>query len=314
MTDFEKKQEEYGIPIGMEGDLEVVLAAVEKDGMALQFASEGLRNDEDVVYAAVESDPYALQYASEELRCDWGVVLAAVQIDGNALQFAADELRNDVRFMLNAFQVHGTALQYAPEEQQSIKWIVLAAVESDGMALQYASEELRNDKEVVLTAVKNARDSLQFVSEALRKDPDIIAAAEEDEPIMEDTPEELPSDMPDDSVRENLTRAWENVSNRLLDLRDLPDDYDDDDNCESDRREKPFSYEECLRLITQTKEYFDHLPVKGCMTKEDFPLYEAANALRYLHQIFAPEKHKEEFADICARVTDLFHSFESFAK
>ena len=192
--------------------------------------------------------------------------------------------------------------------------VVLAAVKKDGMALQYASEELRNDKEVVLTAVKNAPDALPYALEALRKDPDIIAAAEEDEPILEDTPEELPSDMPDDSVRENLTRAWENVSNRLLDLRDLPDDYDDDDNCESDRREKPFSYEECLRLITQTKEYFDHLPVKGCMAKEDFRLYEAANAMRYLQQIFAPEEHKEEFAEICTKVTDLFRSMEAFAK
>jgi O-glycosyl hydrolase len=49
-------------------DREVVLAAVAKDGLALQFALPTQKKDEKVVLAAITQNPQALKYASEELQ------------------------------------------------------------------------------------------------------------------------------------------------------------------------------------------------------------------------------------------------------
>jgi hypothetical protein len=51
------------------------------------------------VLAAVEKKGTALIYASEDLRGDREIVLAAVQQFGSALQCASEELRNDEEFV-----------------------------------------------------------------------------------------------------------------------------------------------------------------------------------------------------------------------
>ncbi|MGZ3633864.1 MAG: DUF4116 domain-containing protein [Parachlamydiaceae bacterium] len=53
-----------------------MLAAVQQNGLLLQFASEYLKNDREIVLAAVQQDGSALQFASEQLKCDNQVVLA----------------------------------------------------------------------------------------------------------------------------------------------------------------------------------------------------------------------------------------------
>ena len=49
----------------------------------------------DFVLAAVQQEPNALQYASAELQADRAVVLAAVRRDGYALEYASAELQRD---------------------------------------------------------------------------------------------------------------------------------------------------------------------------------------------------------------------------
>ena len=55
-----------------------VMAAVQRDWRALQYASVELRADQGVAMAAVQKGWQALQYASDELRADQGVVMAAI--------------------------------------------------------------------------------------------------------------------------------------------------------------------------------------------------------------------------------------------
>ena len=52
-----------------------VLAAVARDGVALQFVSAALRADRAVVLAAVAQRGWALQWARLPLRAEWDVVL-----------------------------------------------------------------------------------------------------------------------------------------------------------------------------------------------------------------------------------------------
>ena len=83
---------------------ESLLAAVRRDGSALEFASLAIQNDREVVITAVEQNGYALQFASAALKNDREVVLAAVEQNGHALAFASDALKNDREVFLAARQ------------------------------------------------------------------------------------------------------------------------------------------------------------------------------------------------------------------
>ena len=60
-------------------DRDFILEAVKSDGLALKYASDGLKEDHEVVLEAVKSDGLALEYASDGLQQDREVVLEAVK-------------------------------------------------------------------------------------------------------------------------------------------------------------------------------------------------------------------------------------------
>lgn len=70
-----------------------VLAAVQENGWALEYASAELRNDTEIVLVAVQEEGAAFSFASEELRNDRAFVLAVLQENGAAFVFASAELR-----------------------------------------------------------------------------------------------------------------------------------------------------------------------------------------------------------------------------
>ena len=74
---------------------ELVLAAVQQDGMALRFASAELKADRVIVLAAVQQDERALCFASAELQADHELVMASVRQGGRALDYASAELQAD---------------------------------------------------------------------------------------------------------------------------------------------------------------------------------------------------------------------------
>eukprot|EP00971_Amphidinium_carterae_P110818 2195207-Amphidinium_carterae.1 len=133
---------------------EIVLEAVEKNGLALEFAAEELRGDRAVVLKAVEHDGRALLYAAEELQRDRAIVLAAVEQDWRALEFAAEELLGDRTIVLAAVEQDWHALQAAAEELQEDRAIVLAVVERDWLALQYVADVLLLDSTFASDAKK----------------------------------------------------------------------------------------------------------------------------------------------------------------
>lgn len=77
--------------ITLKEDIDVVLAAVSIDGMALQHAAESLKNNKRIVLAAVGDNGHAWQYAAAELRRDEEVEMKAVEKDGMALQWSLVE-------------------------------------------------------------------------------------------------------------------------------------------------------------------------------------------------------------------------------
>ena len=58
--------------------------AVNQDGSALEFASEGLRKDKDIVIDAVKQNGVDLQFESKYLRKDMNIMMNAVKQHGHS--------------------------------------------------------------------------------------------------------------------------------------------------------------------------------------------------------------------------------------
>ena len=128
------------------------MAAVQQNGMALQWASETLRNDKDIVMIAVKQNGMALQWAPETLRNDKNIVKAAVQQNGMALQWAPEILKNNKEIVMEAIQQDGFALTWASKEFKKDINIIMEAIQQNGLALAVASEESKQNPILELLA------------------------------------------------------------------------------------------------------------------------------------------------------------------
>mmetsp|Transcript_6533 Transcript_6533/g.11425 ORF Transcript_6533/g.11425 Transcript_6533/m.11425 type:complete len:299 (-) Transcript_6533:79-975(-) len=61
----------------------ILLASVQKNGYALEYASPSLQNDKQVVMAAVKNRPNAIKYAHEQKKRDPDILVAASMYDEN---------------------------------------------------------------------------------------------------------------------------------------------------------------------------------------------------------------------------------------
>ena len=67
------------VPIHFRKDKDVVLAAVKKDGYALQHADEKLKKDKQIVLEAVKKAGYAITYADRNFRKDKEIILSIIK-------------------------------------------------------------------------------------------------------------------------------------------------------------------------------------------------------------------------------------------
>ena len=139
----------------LKGDREIVLAAVQQYGDALDMQQQVKRRSRDCLAAVQQMG--ALGFAAAELK---GTVLAAVQQYGYALGFAAAELKGDREIVL-ALQQHGYALGFAAAELKGDREIVLAAV----ARCKNMQQELKGDRSFDMFG--NWRYALQYASEEL---------------------------------------------------------------------------------------------------------------------------------------------------
>jgi hypothetical protein len=189
-----------------EMEMEMVLAAVKQDGLALKWASTPMREERDVVLAAVKQNGLALCFASHPLLADKEVVRAAVAQDGHALNCASTPMRADKDVVLAAVKQNGLALNWASDALLADKDVVLAAAKQNGLALKYADGDLTFDVRVTLMTdspfITNIKlsDSVQKLLEKLK-----VLAQERDYPVYE-------------NERYNLQMVLNNGESRTLDL------------------------------------------------------------------------------------------------
>lgn len=83
------------IPINFRDDFDIVLVAVSKNGISLEFSSENLKNNYEIVLAAITQNGTSLQYASNELKNNKKIVVFAMNQHQNNFKYASELLRND---------------------------------------------------------------------------------------------------------------------------------------------------------------------------------------------------------------------------
>ena len=161
--------------IGLQANKNVVLAAVAKDGLSLEYVQGILRNDTAVVMAAVAQNGLSLIYAHEYHQADREVVITAVTQNGLALEYANHHLRADVQVVIAAVAADGSSLKYADSKLKSNRQFVTDAVALSCASLLYS--EFRGDKEIVMTAVTGCGALLDYVTLEMREDKEVVMAA-----------------------------------------------------------------------------------------------------------------------------------------
>ena len=125
----------------------------DEDLAVLQFMDE-MRHDVDVVTAALQQDGLALDAVVHDLRHDPTIVATALQENGLALELVPDVLRHDPTIVATALRQNGLALEFAPDALRNDRTTVLVALEHNGKALEFASDDLHKELDIVMAAVR----------------------------------------------------------------------------------------------------------------------------------------------------------------
>jgi hypothetical protein len=175
------------LPVEFKKDIDVVKAAVKKDGYFIKYAHKDLRKNFEIVYSAIKatSIPEILKFIDKKFLKNKLIILTAVKQRGGALKYADKTLKKNKEIVLAAvkeekkykFHSKGKALKYADKTLKKNKDIVLAAVKHDGYSLKYADKILKKNKKIVLTAINEYGGSINYADTEIKKNKDICLAA-----------------------------------------------------------------------------------------------------------------------------------------
>jgi len=87
----QKKDDNAGV--NFQSSCATVFAAVMRNGLLLQYASEDIQNNFDIVLAAVKQNGWALKYASKELRTNPRIVFEATKYNDWTINYAHPNLQ-----------------------------------------------------------------------------------------------------------------------------------------------------------------------------------------------------------------------------
>lgn len=166
-------------------DPQMVLAAVQENGMALRIADAALQADFDIVLAAVTQNGLALEFAAAHLLSNPEIVVPAVQNEFCEvvmwhIQNGNDSLQHDRDLLLKLIEAGGAGiLRYADGSLQADKSFMLAAVCTPpryygefalNCALEFAAESIRNDREIVLPGLLVDPSQLEYAGSTLKEE------------------------------------------------------------------------------------------------------------------------------------------------
>jgi|688.fasta_scaffold41339_4 hypothetical protein len=150
--------------LGLRQSIEAAMWAVTKDGLAYFYVKEPASRNEDVIWAAARRDASVVQFI--ECRFPRGLALYAVSQDGMLVRFA-DCKTDDVYSLWNA---RGSA-------------VLREAVRQNPEAIRYASTNFGKDAaghippEQALVVVSSNGLLLEFLGEAYQRNQEVVKAA-----------------------------------------------------------------------------------------------------------------------------------------
>jgi len=166
------------VPIALRKNRSFMLAAVMKEGRALEHADDDLKSDRELVLAAVRASSGALKYADESLQSDSEIMLAAVRRRGldEVRKYAASSDREFVRAIKGT---SGWTFELQRESLEVHKQNMLDEVRQKGFnAIQPSiNTALFSDREFMLTVVQLKGCALELADDDLKCDSEIVLAA-----------------------------------------------------------------------------------------------------------------------------------------
>lgn len=157
---------------------DIILLAVENNGLVLNYIPDKYKDIEDVVLTAINQNLYAIEFASIEQKKNRNIIIRVIEKMNNSkiLMYIDPSFHNDKELMLLAIKndSKNNVLAYVSDNLKDDFDIVFAAVKKNGHALREASDNLKNNKTIGLEAIKNAPNSIQYLSSELKNDDEII--------------------------------------------------------------------------------------------------------------------------------------------
>ena len=184
-ADFEQiyQDRHLFVPGCLTNDKQVMMAYCSKIPRQLQECSEELCEDRDVVLTAVRRNGLELQYASHCLQHDEEIMRIACSLDGRALEFCPlgptrDKLLNDREFLVAVMRNNGAGMLRLlnPSELRKDPELLLTAMEH-GLHWRYCPRELKDSTEFIIKAVSRKATLYNELPLAWMGDPVIAEAA-----------------------------------------------------------------------------------------------------------------------------------------
>ena len=175
--------------VGPFKDREIILEAVQQNGMALEYVPIKML-DREIILEAVRKNGLAVMYVPIKML-DREIVLEAVRQNGTALIGVGPFKDREV--ILEAVRQNGLALGYVPESFKD-REIILEAVHQNGMALGYVQAEMQ-DKDIIMTAIRQNGMALGYVPIKLRDKIICINAVQQNVIAYSFVPHELRQDI-----------------------------------------------------------------------------------------------------------------------
>lgn len=158
------------VPTHLQNNREFISKSVKANGNVLRFLPFAYKSDGEIILAAVENKGLALQCI---LKVDMkeNIVLAALKNNPEALEFAPDSYKKNEKIILDLLKTENGEhiFQYVHDSLIENKAFVLKAVSINGLILKDLPEELQDDEDVVKTATAQNKKALNYASDRLAK-------------------------------------------------------------------------------------------------------------------------------------------------
>lgn len=155
-------------------DRNIVIKAIQKNGLSLHYAPYRMKNDREIVMMAIEQCPISIKYASDILKNDREIAIKAIDLNPCALHYISFFLRKDKDIALRSIRKNGDNLQYADPNLKDNKEIVIEALRTSGKSIRHASERLQCDEELVLKAIYKNPHAICYIKKSILEKKEIM--------------------------------------------------------------------------------------------------------------------------------------------